>query len=330
VRLIDDLLDVSRITAGKLELQRERVTLGSILDNALEANAAAIRAGGLALDIDNDAPDLVLEVDPTRLSQVISNLLQNAAKFTPPGGRIGVRARVHPGADAPVLQVDVSDTGIGIDPHLLPRVFDLFVQARASEGPRAGLGIGLALARRLVEMHGGTIEAHSRGVDLGSTFSLRLPAPACVAPAAAPERRPRRPLAGLKVLIVDDNEDAADVLALLIADLGADTEVHYRGSTALEWLARERCDVVLLDVGMPGLDGLEICRASAGTWAARCACSRSPDGGRTRIDGGRWRPASMSTSPSPSTRSDSNRPSSARAAPVELPRPPKERRLSAA
>jgi signal transduction histidine kinase/CheY-like chemotaxis protein len=262
VRLIDDLLDVSRITSGKIELRRQRVTLSSVVGSAIEANRDAIAGGGLELSTSMDDPHRIIEVDPTRFSQVISNLVQNAAKFTTAGGKITISAAVESAAQAavPDLVLTVADTGIGIEAHQLPRVFDLFAQAHPGGYDRhAGLGIGLALARSLVELHGGSITATSAGIGKGSVFTLRVPAP-LLTPTDAAGVHAARSLGGLPVLVVDDNRDAADAMMLLVSQLGGEVRVAYDGFSALAALDEFGASVVLLDIGMPGLDGYQTCR----------------------------------------------------------------------
>jgi PAS domain S-box-containing protein len=263
VRLIDDLLDVSRITSGKIELRRQRVTLSSVVGSAIEANRAAIAGGGLELSTNLDDPHRIIEVDPTRFSQVISNLVQNAAKFTAAGGKVTISAAVESDASAaavPELVLNVADTGIGIEAHQLPRVFDLFAQAHPGGYDRhAGLGIGLALARSLVQLHGGSISASSGGIGQGSLFTVRVPAPS-LAPADLAGAHASRSLGGLRVLVVDDNRDAADAMMLLVSQLGGDVRVAYDGLSALAVLDEFQAAVVLLDIGMPGLDGYQTCR----------------------------------------------------------------------
>ena len=262
VRLIDDLLDVSRITSGKIELQRQRVTLSSVVGSAIEANRAAIASGGLELTTNLDDPHRIIDVDPTRFSQVISNLVQNAAKFTATGGRITISAAVESGvyAAVPELVLHVADTGIGIEAHQLPRVFDLFAQAHpGGYGRYSGLGIGLALARSLVQLHGGSISARSAGLGKGSVFTVRVPAPVLVPIKSANGHAPRS-LEGLRVLVVDDNRDAADSMVLLVTQIGGEARVAYDGSSALAQLDEFDASIVLLDIGMPGLDGYQTCR----------------------------------------------------------------------
>jgi PAS domain S-box-containing protein len=260
-RLVDDLMEVSRITRGKIELARQHVTLADILASAFETSRPALDGARHAFV--QHVPDerLVLDADKVRLTQVFSNLLNNAAKYTDPGGRIELSAR-REGDD---VVVAVRDSGIGIPADKLAQVFGMFAQVEeAGARSQGGLGIGLAMVQKLVEMHGGGVRAHSDGPGKGSEFVVRLPlAPAA---AAAPVRTERlavggRPLAGVRVLVVDDNRDAADSLCLLLGSLGVDAHCAYAGEEALRRLPQLRPDVVVLDIGMPGMDGNEVARA---------------------------------------------------------------------
>jgi PAS domain S-box-containing protein len=260
VRLIDDLLDVARIAAGKIELRRERVALSNVVSAAVDAQKSAIDAARLHLDIDLPGEEVPLDADSTRLSQVLSNLLHNATKFTPAGGRIAISAR-RSGDDGKTLRLVVRDTGMGIAPDQLPRIFDLFVQSGVRVHPHpGGLGIGLAIARRLIELHGGGIEARSAGVGHGSEFIILLPMagagrPVPVTPIAAGDD-----LRSLRILVVDDNHDAADSMAMLVEQSGARVRVAYSAREALGIVGEFMPQVVLLDIGMPGMDGYEACR----------------------------------------------------------------------
>lgn len=261
VHLIDDLLDVARISAGKIELQRQRVSLSSIITGAAEANRAAIDSSRLELRVDLPEPDVMLDVDATRISQVISNILQNASKFTPAGGQIHLSSHLAEQRGSQKLVLTIADTGIGIQAEELPRVFDLFAQSTTRiRGHKGGLGIGLSIARRLIEMHGGTIIARSAGENRGSEFVITLPV------AAVAQEKPAAPaenlssLATARVLIVDDNQDAADSMALLVRLEGADTQVAYSALQGLEIIEQHKPDVVLMDIGMPGLNGYEACK----------------------------------------------------------------------
>jgi len=258
VRLIDDLLDVARITAGKIELKRVPTALATIVSGAIDVHRRAIDAGGLTLSVELPDPDVMVDADPTRLSQVLSNLLHNATKFTPAGGTVRIAARHAAGQ----LEIRVTDTGVGISAERLPKVFDLFAHPDAKLSPEGGLGIGLALARRLMEMHGGTIDARSAGPGQGTEFTLTLPLPVASTPAATPvaAHAAQARLSGQRVLIVDDNHDAADSIAMLVEFAGGTTKVVYSAKDALDVLDSYRPRVVLLDIGMPGMDGYEACR----------------------------------------------------------------------
>ena len=258
VRLIDDLLDVSRITSGKIQLQREPAPLNGIVASAVEANRTAIAAKQIDLVVDLPGSPCVLDVDPTRFVQVISNLLHNATKFTDAGGTIRIGGAVNDVDSTATreLTLSVSDSGSGISPEFLPRAFDLFAQGDTSH---PGLGIGLALARRLVEMHGGTIDVLSEGPDRGSEFVIRLP----VSNAPLPERpadSTDSDRIDCRVMVIDDNRDAASTLAMLVEELGGECRSAYDGESGLREVLRYRPDVVLLDIGMAGPDGYEICR----------------------------------------------------------------------
>jgi PAS domain S-box-containing protein len=257
VRLIDDLLDISRITSGKIRLQRQSSDLTALVDSAVEANRAAIATGGIHLSVDLPSTAIWLDVDPARFVQIVSNVLHNAVKFTDRYGSVALSARIEDEA----LVLTVADTGIGMSPDVLPRVFDLFMQddetARRAPG---GLGIGLALARRLVEMHGGAIEATSPGVGGGSTFTIWLPLTAGDHLQSLSD--PEVPLAPAprRVVVIDDNRDAADAAAMFIEGLGSEVRVAYDGETGVGVARDFRPDLVLLDLGMEGVDGFETCR----------------------------------------------------------------------
>jgi signal transduction histidine kinase len=262
VRLIDDLLDVSRITSGKIRLQRVPTGLAAMVNTAVEANRGALNEAQVALIAELPDVPVVLDVDPTRFVQIVSNLLHNAVKFSNAGGEIKISAglqRPAPAAD-PELWLSVSDGGIGISPYMLPRIFDLFTQGDTSRaGSQKGLGIGLALARRLIEMHGGTIDAASEGLGRGSTFTLRLPGSATIV-----EQAPITPrhvgAVKRKVVVIDDNKDSADVTAEFVSALGGESKVAYDGENGISLVLEYRPEVVLLDIGMPGIDGYETCR----------------------------------------------------------------------
>jgi PAS domain S-box-containing protein len=262
VRLVDDLMEVSRITRNKIELDRELVPLGDILRQAVETSQPMITRAGHELTLSFPAEPLLLDADRVRLTQVFSNLLNNAAKYTEPGGRIRLSARREDGRAV----VSVRDNGIGIPGEQLPHVFEMFSQGRRAGGrSHEGLGIGLTMVHSLVRLHGGTVEAHSRGPGQGSEFVVHLPL-ACQGPRdseqeSAAASAPAAPLTGRRLLIVDDNRDAADSLGLLLAAEGAQTTVVYDGRSALDALAAIRPHAVILDIGMPGMNGHELARA---------------------------------------------------------------------
>ncbi len=261
VRLIDDLLDISRISSGKIELQREWVTVSDVVESAVEANRSAIAEAGIELQLNFDDPDRLLEVDATRMSQSISNILHNATKFTPRGGKITLRSDlVMDNATQPELILRISDTGVGIPKESLPTVFGLFTQVHADSAVRhGGLGIGLALAQKLVQLHGGLIQADSPGSGQGSVFTILLPAPAAHPLGTTHGPAATAPLSGLRILVVDDNSDAADSIGLLISELGGLVRIAYNGAQALQVFKEFDPTLVLLDIGMPDLDGYQTC-----------------------------------------------------------------------
>ena len=260
VRLVDDLLDISRITRGKVQLHKEPVDVATLVRRAAEAARPQMEAKGHRFGVEVPPEPVVLEADPTRLDQILTNLLNNAVKFTDPGGSIELSARAAGGE----VLISVRDTGIGIEPELLSQIFEPFVQGnQALDRSRGGLGIGLTLARTLVEMHGGTLTARSEGAGRGSEFLLSLPAP------GAEERKSKmtqgsratdagRP--GRRVLVVDDNLDSAETIALMAQLWGHDVRTAHDGQAALEMAADYRPEVVLLDIGLPGMDGFEVAR----------------------------------------------------------------------
>jgi signal transduction histidine kinase len=255
VRLIDDLMDVSRISRGKIELRRRDVDLREIVQQAVELSQPVIDAGRHALSCEpRDAP-LIVNADATRLAQVVSNLLNNAAKYTPVGGAIALRLR-REGENA---VAEVADNGVGLAPDMLARVFGMFTQVDPkAENARSGLGIGLALARRLVELHGGEIVAASEGVGRGATFTVRLPLAQAAQTPTATEGEPAR---ALRVLVVDDNIDVAEMMGWLLEAMGHEFEIVNDGRRAFEAAARFQPDAILLDIGLPGMDGYAVCRA---------------------------------------------------------------------
>jgi PAS domain S-box-containing protein len=259
-RLVDDLLDVSRITSGKVTLQRESVPVRAVLAQAVEAARPAADSRRQVLEIEGPEDAGWVDGDPARLGQAVGNLLDNAIKYTEQDGRIWLRARVE--ADEVVIVVE--DTGAGIHPELLPHVFDLFIQAdRSLERRQGGLGLGLTLVRRLVEMHGGRVEAASPGPGLGSAFTIRLPrlGVEAAAPAAAAEPAADRPAGpARRILVVDDQQDSTDSLALFLRLRGHEVRTAHDGPSALEEIERYRPDVVFLDLGLPGMSGYDVAR----------------------------------------------------------------------
>jgi PAS domain S-box-containing protein len=255
-RLIDDLLDISRIRTGKVELRKERVELSGAVGHAVEIIRPLCEDRGIVLAVALPPEPVWLEADATRLEQVLSNLLSNAVKFTEDRGSISVVAT----RETREVIVRVKDSGVGIPPDLLPRIFDLFIQGdRSLDRARDGLGIGLTLSKKLVELHGGTIEAHSEGVSTGSEFVIRLPA---LLDSAHPEHEPARAAGAasrsLKILVVDDSEDTAETMGTLLEMSGHTIQIAHSGPGALEAAATFRPDVVLLDIGLPGLDGYQV------------------------------------------------------------------------
>ena len=264
VRLIDDLLDVSRITHGRLELKLTRVDLGQAARQAVESTHATIEAAGHTLSFHYPATPLTVQADLTRLVQVISNLLNNAARYTPAGGRIEL-ALAREDSNAVIR---VRDTGIGIAANMLNRIFDMFERGeRGKDLPAGGLGIGLSLAKRLAELHGGTIEARSPGHDQGSEFIVRLPlAPDVREHAGEPETSLDAQLSGKRILVVDDSRDAAEMLASLLVLMGNEVRVAYDGQEAVQTALAYRPHLILLDLGMPRMDGFDACRGIRRSW----------------------------------------------------------------
>jgi signal transduction histidine kinase/ActR/RegA family two-component response regulator len=263
-RLLDDLLDVSRITRGTLILRPSPVNLASAVSAAQEAARPLIEAKGHTLVLKLPKRPIRLVADPVRLAQVLANLLINAAKYTDGGGRIELEAG-RKGGD---LLVKIRDNGIGISAEMMPRLFTLFAQAApALERSEGGLGIGLSLVRGLVELHGGTVNAHSKGVGHGSEFVVRLPiANAAVRQSAhAPVKQPRVPIEPLRLLVADDNCDAATSCAALLEASGHEVSVAHSGREAFDLACRLEPDALLLDIGMPELNGYELAQRIRGT-----------------------------------------------------------------
>jgi signal transduction histidine kinase/ActR/RegA family two-component response regulator len=267
VRLVDDLLEISRITRGRIELRRRHVALSDIVTTAVETSQPLLDAYAHRFDVDLPAEPIVLDVDPIRVAQVLSNLLNNAAKYTPAGGKVTLRAR----RDGDNVRISVIDNGAGIDLRQQSHIFDLFTQCEHTrDQSRGGLGIGLTLVRDLVQLHGGEVSVHSMGVGEGSEFVVQLPLPDTHAAVQEPSidairesEHPRR------ILIVDDNREHADSLAHLLRLGRHQVNVVYESYDALSVFTSVDPDVVLLDLGMPGMDGYELCRRIRATPAGR-------------------------------------------------------------
>ena len=261
VRLVDDLLDVSRITTGKVVLQRESVALAAIVESALETVRPFVAERGIALSVTTPGLPLMLRADPTRMAQALTNLLHNAAKFTDAGGRIDLRVE-REGLDG--VTITVTDTGIGIPTDMLPFIFDMFTQLdRSLERPYSGLGVGLSLAKRLIELHGGSLEAASEGQGKGTRFIVRLPGIVVFEPGpmtastdggapAAPARR--------RVLLADDNLDFTSSFALMLRGMGHDVVEAYDGAEALQKARSILPEVAFLDIGLPKMNGYDLAR----------------------------------------------------------------------
>ena len=257
VRLIDDLLDVSRITRGRLQLRKEDISLRSIVEIAVESSMPAIDGGHHALHVDLPAREIILNCDPTRLAQTISNLLTNSAKYTPDRGTISLAAQVTESA----VEIQVSDNGMGIPPEYLEKIFDLFGQVNLSlHRSQGGLGIGLALVRNLVTLHGGTVRASSDGIGKGCTFTISLPLSLVRTPIAEiiASKRDKKTAPHRNILIIDDNIDAANSLAMLAQLLGHTTEVAFSGNDAMRKLPTFKPEVIFLDIGLPDMSGFEV------------------------------------------------------------------------
>jgi PAS domain S-box-containing protein len=288
IHLVNDLLDVARITRGKIELKKAPVELQTLVAMARETSVALVEASGHALELNLPDQPIVIEADTTRIVQVLCNLLNNAAKYTPPGGRIEVSAWTEPGQ----AMVAVRDSGVGIPPEALATVFDMFTQVRGNiDRAQGGLGIGLSLVRRLAELHGGSVVAASAGRGHGSTFTLRLPlgGAACADAPGEPDMA-HLPRPGLRALVVDDNADAAESLAALLAMLGHQPRVAHDGREGYALAGQFRPDLVFLDIGLPGMNGHELARALRSTpgmertalialtgWGARGELERAED-----------------------------------------------------
>jgi signal transduction histidine kinase/CheY-like chemotaxis protein len=257
VRLVDDLLDVSRINTGKLAIKASRVELKALVNDALEVVRSYIELHGHELAIDLPDRPVFLHGDATRLAQILSNLLNNAAKYTSRGGRVSLSARV----DDKTVVLKVSDTGIGIAPDLLDSVFEMFVQIDSTlERSNAGLGVGLSLARRLVELHGGTITAHSEGLGRGSSFTVRLPIVVEPEPPAKPTPEAFIGTEAYRILLADDNVDFVNSIGALLSAMGHSVVITHNGTDALTAAARLCPDYAFLDIGLPRVSGYDLAR----------------------------------------------------------------------
>jgi PAS domain S-box-containing protein len=260
-RIVDDMLDIARITRGSLSIEQRPVEMAEVVRRAIETATPPIEAGKHTVDVDLPAERMLVQGDAQRLTQLVANLLNNSARYTPDGGLIAVSARAEEGRAV----VRVRDNGCGIEPQMIDRIFDMFVQGRDPvQRVGGGLGVGLVLARRIAEAHDGSLEADSEGENKGSEFTLRIPLsdiPVASADSAhAVSDAHVKPIVPRRVLVVDDNVDAATTLNLLLKSLGHETCVAYDGVQALTMAVDFRPDIVLLDIGMPGLDGYEVAR----------------------------------------------------------------------
>jgi CheY-like chemotaxis protein len=292
---VDDLLDVSRITSGRVQLKRAHVTLGSIVESAIETARPLLERESHRLSVHEASDAIWVYADPTRLEQVLVNLLSNAAKYTPPSGDI----RIETGIEDETAFLSVSDNGVGIDAELLPQIFELFTQSeRSLARSRGGLGVGLSVVDVLVKMHGGKVEVTSE-LGAGSRFVVRLPAvpaPAIATPGVVPppRREPKESTAGhrRRILVVDDNVDAAESLRMLLGADGHRVAVSHDGEAALEHAAALLPEIVFLDIGLPGLDGYEVAQrlrqmpALAGTLIVAMTGYGQPDDLKRSLEAG--------------------------------------------
>ncbi|MGE5524063.1 MAG: ATP-binding protein, partial [Rhodospirillaceae bacterium] len=259
-RIVDDMLDIARLTRGTLPMTNDAVDLADVVRDAIETARSVIDARNHRLHVDLPPEELVVQGDIHRLTQMMANLVNNAARYTYPGGNIWIQGR----SESRQAVLTVRDDGCGIDPRMLDRIFGMFVQGRSPlQRAGGGLGVGLALARRIAELHGGSLEARSEGENKGSEFTVRMPLAEETAVRARPQQNAPAVTAApalRRVLVVDDNTDAADSLGLLLKSLGHETRIVHDGHDALEVAAQFRPDIVLLDIGMPGLDGYEVAK----------------------------------------------------------------------
>jgi CheY-like chemotaxis protein len=293
VRLVDDLLEASRLSRGMITLHPERIDLRDAVRSAIEQSQPLIDAGRHALRVELPEMPVMVDADPVRVAQVVGNLLNNATKYGRADGAITVSLQL----DGDMAQVQVDDDGIGIDDELLPQVFDLFTQGeRATHGIQDGLGIGLALVRTLVELHGGSVAARSKGKGHGASFVVRLPLVASDATATtqAPvdDNRSRPHTETFRALVVDDNVDAANTLAMVLDTLGLERRVENDGASALRAADEFMPHVILLDIGMSGMDGYEVARRirdnprhAGAVLVAVTGWSHAPDRLRSRAAG---------------------------------------------
>jgi signal transduction histidine kinase/ActR/RegA family two-component response regulator len=264
IRLVDDLLDLSRISVGKIDLRREPVELAAIVGSALETVTPMIERSEQGLEVSLPEEGILLDADPVRVAQVISNLLNNASKYTPRGGRVALTA-LRNGNE---VEISVRDNGIGIPAEMLPCVFEMFTQVDSSlEKAHGGLGIGLTIVKRLTELHGGSVQVRSEGPGRGSEFVVRMPLAEKAMPVAPARGKPSAAATSRRVLVVDDNPDAASSLSMLLQALGHEVSTAPDGLSGLAAAESRMPEVVLLDIGMPGLNGYDACeRIRAQPW----------------------------------------------------------------
>jgi signal transduction histidine kinase/ActR/RegA family two-component response regulator len=266
--LVNDLLDVSRVTQGKIDLSMEALSLRELIEHALEMSQSLIDQRAHSVTLDLPAEEIFVYADRVRFKQVLGNLLHNAARYTPAHGKIHIAVTRQD--DTAV--VAITDSGIGIEAEMLPRVFDLFAQAKTGLSRQdAGLGVGLTVVQRMLREHGGEVQVASAGLGLGSTFTIRVPILHAVEPAAAPEEAGAPAVTGLRILLIDDNFDAADVLRQILEMLGHSVEMAHTGEKGVTDAARMQPDAVIVDIGLPGMNGFEVARVLRDHPATRSA-----------------------------------------------------------